>query len=161
MKLSSATTCHKLLSTATLGFNLCHFEVWGEREDRKGWVKSRGIPAKHPIPARPVLPEQDVLGEAALQGSAPEATTVHTAAARALRRRLRKRAAGARDDGRERERMSLAGMEREAESQRRDVPPQPLRKQIGKGKRCHYRRLILIFLFVAKITFPPSLPLRH
>lgn len=140
MKLSSATTCHKLLSTATLGLNLCHFEGWGRRRDRKGWVKSRGTPTKHPIPARPVLPERDVLGGAALQGSAPEASTVHTAAGRALRHHLRKRAAGARDDGREREsrvRMPLAGMEREAESQRRGVPPQPLRKRIGKGKRCH------------------------
>ena len=96
-----------------------------------------------------------------LQGSPLEASRVRTAAARALRCHLRKRAAGARDDGKEREsrvRMSPAGMEREAESQRRaaQLPPQPLRKQVGKGKRCarrHYGLLLLIFFSWPRSSF--------
>lgn len=75
-----------------------------------------------------------------IQGSALEARWVGTAAARALPRHLRKRAAGSWDDGEEREpraRMSRAGTEREAGSQQRaaQFPPRPLRKRVGKGKR--------------------------
>lgn len=157
VKLSSATTCHKLLSTATLGFNLCHFEGWGGREGRKGWVKREEFPRSIPSQHGQCYQSRSCWERSRSKHSSYSCCQGSSASSRKTHGR---RPGWQQGKGEPRKDVTGRDGGRSGKPAAWRAPP-AAQKADGKGETLSWRLIAFNFLFVAKITFPPSLSPRH